>query len=265
PYTVSTVPNLFYMTMVTHNLNPNNPEDVAFAKSRIRAETCAAEDVLHDLGVISMFSSDSQAMGRVDETVTRCIQTADKMKRMTGKLPEDHKNNDNFRVMRYLAKLTINPAITNGIAHAVGSLERGKIADIVLWSPAYFGVKPKLVVKGGLINWSLMGDPNASITTPEPVFYRPMFGALGKAVGKTCATFLSKTAIQQGIPEKLELEHQVVTVQKCRGLQKKDMVLNDRTPKIEIDPETYKVYVDGKHATVKPAEKLALTQLYSIV
>lgn len=264
PYTVSTVPNLFYMTMVTHNLNPNNPEDVAFAKSRIRAETCAAEDVLHDLGVLSMFSSDSQAMGRVGETVTRCIQTADKMKRMTGKLPEDNKNNDNFRVLRYLAKLTINPAITNGIAHVVGSLERGKIADIVLWAPAYFGIKPKLVVKGGFINWSIMGDPNASITTPEPVFYRPMFGSLGKAVGKTCATFLSKAAIQQGISEKLELEHQVVTVQKCRGLQKKDMVLNDRTPKIDIDPETYKVYVDGKHATVKPAEKLALTQLYSI-
>lgn len=264
PYTVSTVPNLFYMTMVTHNLNPNNPEDVAFAKSRIRAETCAAEDVLHDLGVLSMFSSDSQAMGRVGETVTRCIQTADKMKRMTGKLPEDNKNNDNFRVLRYLAKLTINPAITNGIAHVVGSLERGKIADIVLWAPAYFGIKPKLVVKGGFINWSIMGDPNASITTPEPVFYRPMFGSLGKAVGKTCATFLSKAAIQQGISEKLELEHQVVTVQKCRGLQKKDMVLNDRTPKINIDPETYKVYVDGKHATVKPAEKLALTQLYSI-
>lgn len=265
PYTVSTIPNLFYMTMVTHNLNPNNPEDVAFAKSRIRAETCAAEDVLHDMGVLSMYSSDSQAMGRVGETVTRCIQTADKMKRMTGKLPEDSGNNDNFRVMRYLAKMTINPAITHGVAHSVGSLERGKMADIVLWAPEYFGAKPKLVVKGGFINWSIMGDPNASITTPEPVFYRPMFGALGKAAASTSATFMSKAAIQQGIPEKLELQHQIVTVQKCRGLQKQDMVLNDKTPKIDIDPETYKVHVDGHLATVKPAEKLSLSQLYFVV
>jgi urease subunit alpha len=186
------------------------------------------------------------------------------MKRMTGKLPEDSENNDNFRVLRYLAKLTINPAITHGVAHAIGSLEKGKIADIALWAPEYFGVKPKLIVKGGFINWSIMGDPNASITTTEPVFYRPMFGALGKAAGRTCATFMSKAAIEQGIPEQLELHHQIVSVQKCRALQKKNMVLNDRTPKIDIDPETYKVYVDGKHATVAPAEKLSLSQLYFI-
>ena len=265
PFTVNTIPNLFYMTMVTHNLNPNNPEDVAFAKSRIRAETAAAEDVLHDLGVLSMYSSDSQAMGRVGESVTRCLQTADKMKRATGKLPEDSKNNDNFRVLRYLAKMTINPAITHGISYAIGSLETGKMADIVLWAPEYFAVKPKLVIKGGMINWSIMGDPNASITTPEPVYYRPMFGALGKAVGRTSATFMSKAAVEQDIPGKLGLERQIVTVQKCRSLQKKDMVLNDQTPRIDIDPETYKVYVDGKHATVKPAEKLSLAQLYFIV
>ncbi len=265
PFTVNTIPNLFYMTMVTHNLNPNNPEDVAFAESRIRAETAAAEDVLHDLGVLSMYSSDSQAMGRVGESVTRCLQTADKMKRATGKLPEDSKNNDNFRVLRYLAKMTINPAITHGISYAIGSLETGKMADIVLWAPEYFAGKPKLVIKGGMINWSIMGDPNASITTPEPVYYRPMFGALGKAVGRTSATFMSKAAVEQDIPGKLGLERQIVTVQKCRSLQKKDMVLNDQTPRIDIDPETYKVYVDGKHATVEPAEKLSLAQLYFIV
>lgn len=264
PYTVSTVPNLFYMTMVTHNLNPHNPEDVAFARSRIRAETCAAEDVLHDRGILSMYSSDSQAMGRVGETVRRCIQTADKMKRMSGKLPEDSQNHDNFRVLRYLAKLTINPAITHGISHAIGSLEKGKLADIVLWEPAYFGVKPKLVLKGGMINWSLMGDPNASITTPEPVLYRPMFGALGKAVGRTCATFLPKAAIERDVAGQLGLQHQVVPVRRCRGLQKKDMVLNDRTPRIDIDPETYQVYVDGQHVTVAPAERLSLSQLYFI-
>ncbi|HVU68615.1 MAG TPA: urease subunit alpha, partial [Ktedonobacteraceae bacterium] len=264
PYTVSTVPNLFYMTMVTHNLNPHNPEDVAFARSRIRAETCAAEDVLHDLGILSMYSSDSQAMGRVGETVRRCIQTADKMKRMSGKLPEDSQKHDNFRVLRYLAKLTINPAITHGISHAIGSLEKGKLADIVLWEPAYFGVKPKLVLKGGMINWSLMGDPNASITTPEPVLYRPMFGALGKAVGRTCATFLPQAAIERDVAGQLGLQHQVVPVRRCRDLQKKDMVLNDRTPRIDIDPETYQVYVDGQHVTVEPAEQLSLSQLYFI-
>src|SRR5579885_2870773 len=208
PYTVDTLPNLFYMTMVTHHLNPNNPEDVAFAKSRIRAETIAAEDVLHDLGAISMYSSDSQAMGRIGETVTRCFQTADKMKQMVGKLKEDSDHNDNFRVLRYLAKLTINPARTHGIAHVVGSLEKGKMADIVLWPIEYFGVKPKMIIKGGLINWSMMGDPNASIPTPEPVTYRPQFGALGKAVSNTCAVFTSKAALERGIPDKLGLEKQ---------------------------------------------------------
>ncbi|HEU5330787.1 MAG TPA: urease subunit alpha [Thermomicrobiales bacterium] len=264
PFTTDTTDNLFYMTTVTHHLDPHNPEDVAFAQSRIRAETEAAEDVLHDLGVLSMYSSDSQAMGRIGETVTRCWQTADKMKRQTGKLPEDSPDNDNFRVLRYLAKLTINPAITMGLADVIGSLEPGKLADIVLWPTATFGAKPKLVVKGGLINWSIMGDPNASIPTPEPVLYRPMFGALGNAVQRTCVTFMSRAAIELGVPASLGLGRQIAPVRNCRGLQKAAMVRNSATPEIRIDPETYEVYVDGKLATVPAADRLALTHLFFI-
>jgi urease subunit alpha len=265
PFTTDTVDNLFYMTMVTHHLNPQNPEDVAFAQSRIRSETIAAEDVLQDMGAISMFSSDSQAMGRIGETVTRCFQTADKMKRQTGKLKEDAAENDNFRVLRYLAKLTINPAITHGVADQLGSLEKGKIADIVLWPTNMFGVKPKLVVKGGFINWSIMGDANASIPTPEPVLYRPMFGARGKAINRTCFTFMSRAAIQCGVPERLGLERGILPVGNTRALQKRHMVRNDALPHIEIDPETYQVYVDGKLASVPPAEQLSLAQFYFIV
>jgi urease subunit alpha len=265
PFTTDTVENLFYMTVVCHHLNTKNPEDVAFAQSRVRAETIAAEDVLHDLGAISMFSSDSQAMGRIGETVIRCFQTADKMKRQTGKLKEDAADNDNFRVLRYLAKLTINPAITHGVADDLGSLEPGKIADIVLWPTNAFGVKPRLVVKGGLINWSVMGDPNASIATPEPVLYRPMFGAMGKAMSRTSFTFMSRAAVELGVPERLGLERRILPVGKCRGLQKGHMVRNGTMPHIEIDPETYQVHVDGKLATVPPADRLSMAQLYFIV
>jgi urease subunit alpha len=265
PFTSDTAENLFYMTTVTHHLNPHNPEDIAFAQSRIRAETEAAEDVLHDLGVLSMYSSDSLAMGRIGETVTRCWQTADKMKRMTGKLPEDSPDNDNFRVLRYLAKLTINPAITMGIAHEVGSLETGKMADIVLWPTASFGAKPKMIIKGGLINWAIMGDPNASIPTPEPVIYRSMFGAMGRALKSTNVTFMSKAAIERGVPEAIGLERPVLPVQNCRGIQKQSMVRNSATPNLRIDPETYQVYVDEKLATVPAADRLSLTHLYYIV
>ena len=265
PFTTDTVDNLFYMTMVTHHLSPKNPEDIAVAQSRIRAETIAAEDVLQDLGALSMFSSDSQAMGRIGETVTRCFQTADKMKRQTGKLKEDAPEHDNFRVLRYLAKLTINPAITHGFADQLGSLERGKIADIVLWPTNMFGVKPKLVIKGGLINWSIMGDPNASIPTPEPVLYRPVFGARGRALARTSYALMSRAAIERAVPEKLGLQKQILEVRGCRSLQKRDMVRNDALPRIEVDPETYRVFVDGKLASVPPAERLALGQLYFIV
>ncbi|HEU5018453.1 MAG TPA: urease subunit alpha [Pseudolabrys sp.] len=265
PFTTDTVDNLFYMTTVTHHLNPQNPEDVAFTQSRIRAETIAAEDVLQDIGALSMFSSDSQAMGRIGETFIRCFQTADHMKRETGKLPEDDPEHDNFRVLRYLAKLTINPAITHGFADQLGSLERGKLADIVLWPTNMFGVKPKLVIKGGFINWSIMGDPNASIPTPEPVLYRPMFGTDADAANRTCVTFMSRAAIECGVPEKLELRRSIVSVTNTRTLQKQNMVRNGALPHIEVDPETYKVYVDGKLATVPPADKVSMAQLYFIV
>jgi len=265
PYTTDTVDNLFYMTVVCHHLNTSNPEDVAFAQSRVRAETIAAEDVLQDLGAISILSSDSQAMGRIGETVTRGFQTADKMKRQTGKLKEDSAENDNFRVLRYLAKCTINPAIAHGFSDHLGSLEPGKIADIVLWPTNMFGVKPKLVVKGGLINWSVMGDPNASIATPEPVLYRSMFGADGRAVKRTSFTFMSRAAIDRGIPEKLGLEKRIIPVTNTRTIQKKHMVRNDALPHIEVDPETYKVYVDGKLASVPPVSEVSLAQRYFIV
>jgi urease subunit alpha len=265
PYTVNTLAEHLDMLIVCHHLNPAIAEDVAFAESRIRKETIAAEDVLHDLGVISMYSSDSQAMGRVGEVVTRAFQTADKMLKQRGKLPEDAPEHDNARLLRYLAKLTINPALAHGIAHEVGSLEVGKLADIVLWDPAYFGAKPKLIVKGGMIAWSQMGDPNASIPTPQPVFYRPMFGALGRALGQTCVTFLSQAALDLGVPERLGLQRRCVAVRGCRSVGKADLVRNSATPRIDVDPETYTVRVDGELATCEPAERLPLTQLYYLV
>jgi len=264
PFTVNTLNEHLDMMMVCHHLNPSVPEDVSFAESRIRAETIAAEDVLHDIGALSMMSSDSQAMGRIGEVTTRTWQSADKMKKMVGKLPEDTGNNDNFRVKRYLAKYTINPAITHGISEHVGSLESGKLADIVIWTPQFFGIKPKMIIKGGMIAYSLMGDPNASIPTTEPILYRPMFGALGSAKYSTSFTFTSRLAIEKGLERKISTKKKLVPVKNCRKIGKKDMVHNNLTPKIEIDPETYEVKVDGKIATVKAADKLALARLYSL-
>jgi urease subunit alpha len=261
PYTVNTLDEHLDMLMVCHHLNPGVPEDVAFAESRIRAETMAAEDVLHDLGVLSMYSSDSQAMGRIGETVIRLFQTAHKMKDVRGPLDGDGRN-DNGRILRYLAKVTTNPARTHGLAAVVGSLEPGRLADIVLWPIAFFGVKPKLVLKGGMIAWALMGDPNASIPTPEPVLYRPMFGALGGALAETCVTFTSRAAYDSGIRERLGLRRQVAPVAGCRALGKADMLRNDRTPDITVDAETYEVRVDGELATAPPASSLPMAQLY---
>ena len=264
PYTVNTLQEHLDMMMDCHHLNPSVPEDVSFAESRIRAETIAAEDVLHDIGAISMMSSDSQAMGRVGEVTTRNWQTADKMRKMKGSLPEETGENDNLRVKRYIAKITINPAITHGISTYVGSLEPGKIADIVVWTPQFFGIKPKLIIKGGFIAYALMGDPNASIPTTEPVYYRPMFGALGKAKQTTSVTFTSQLALDNKLEEKLKIQKRLVPVKNCRNIGKKDMLYNDKTPKIEVDPETYQVKVDGEIATVDPAEKLSLARLYSL-
>jgi urease subunit alpha len=262
PYGVNTQAELFDMIVVCHNLNPAIPSDVAFAESRVRAETIAAENVLHDMGVISMFSSDSQAMGRVGENWLRAIQTADAMKKGLGKLPEDAAGNDNFRVLRYVAKITINPAITQGVSHVLGSIEVGKMADLVLWEPKFFGAKPKMVIKGGFINWSVMGDPNASLPTPQPAYYRPMFGAYGKAMPETCVTFVSGVAHQRGVKERLGLERKVMPVYGTRTITKRDLVRNGLTPRIDVNPETFAVMVDGKHATVKPARTIALNQLY---
>ncbi|TMH68400.1 MAG: urease subunit alpha [Betaproteobacteria bacterium] len=262
PYGINTQAELFDMIMVCHNLNPAVASDVAFAESRVRAETIAAENVLHDMGVISMFSSDSQAMGRAGENWLRAIQTADAMKNGRAKLPEDSPRNDNFRVLRYVAKITINPAITQGIAHVLGSVAVGKLADLVLWEPKFFGAKPKLVIKGGLINWAVMGDPNSSLPTPQPVYYRPMFGAFGTALPKTCISFVSKLAFDAGIKEKLDLARQVMPVMGMRKLGKRDMVRNSGTPRIDVNPETFAVRVDGIHATVAPAKRIALNQLY---
>lgn len=264
PFTINTLDEHLDMMMVCHHLNPSIPEDVAFAESRIRAETIAAEDVLHDIGALSMYSSDSQAMGRVGEVTIRAWQTADKMKKMTGRLRGETNGNDNLRVKRYLAKITINPAITHGISEYVGSLQRGKIADIVVWTPQFFGIKPKLVIKGGFISYSLMGDPNASIPTPEPVYYRPMFGALGLAKYSTSVTFTSKLAIKKGLAKKLGLKKKLLPVKNCRKIGKKDMVFNNLTPSIKIDPETYIVKVDGKVVTSEPASKLSLARLYNL-
>jgi urease subunit alpha len=265
PYTTDTADNLFYMTVVTHHLNPNNPEDIAFAQSRIRAETEAAEDVLHDLGVLSMYSSDSQAMGRIGDTVTTCWRTADKMKKLTGSLAGDPAEHDNERILRYLAKLTINPARAHGIGHLVGSLESGKVADIVLWPTNTFGVKPKYVIKGGFVASAIMGDPNASIPTPEPVLIRSMFGAQGRAVARTSITFLSQAAVVAEVPDRLGVDRWVEPVRNCRTIGKAQMLRNDATPEISIDAETYQVRVDGRPATVDAVDEVAMSQLYYIV
>jgi urease subunit alpha len=261
PFGVNTQAELFDMIMVVHNLNPRVPSDVAFTESRVRAETIAAENVLHDLGAISMFSSDSQAMGRVGESWLRVMQTADRMAQARGKLPEDAAGNDNFRVLRYVAKITINPAITSGTARVIGSVAPGKLADLVLWEPAFFGAKPKLVIKGGMINWSLMGDVNASVTTAEPVCYRPSFGSLGSARARTCITFVSSAAYEAGVGERLQLRRQVRPVEQTRTITKRDLVRNDALPVIEVDPETFAVKADGVHATVAPAESVSLSRL----
>jgi urease subunit alpha len=262
PYGINSQAELYDMIMVCHHLSPDIPSDVAFTESRIRAETIAAENVLQDLGVISMFSSDSQAMGRIGECWLRCIQTADAMKTGRGKLPEDAPGNDNFRVLRYVAKITINPAITHGIADVLGSVEVGKIADLVLWEPAFFGAKPKMVIKNGMISWAVMGDPNASLPTPQPTYYRPMFGAYGDALPATCISFVSGAAHGAGIKERLGLRRQVMPVRNVRKIGKRDMVRNAATPKIEVSPETFAVTVDGKHATVPPLKTISLNQKY---
>ncbi|MCL6634446.1 MAG: urease subunit alpha [Peptococcaceae bacterium] len=261
PYTINTIDEHLDMLMVCHHLDSKVPEDVAFADSRIRPETIAAEDILHDLGVLSMMSSDSQAMGRIGEVILRTWQTADKMKKQRGALPTDV-GNDNLRIKRYLAKYTINPAITHGISRYVGSVEVGKMADLVLWKPKFFGVKPEMVLKGGMIAYAAMGDPNASIPTPQPVFGRYMFGALGRAKYSTSMTFVSRAAFEHGVAARLGLQKMVAPVAGCRNIGKKDMIHNDFTPKIEVDPETYEVKVDGQLLTCEPARQLPLAQRY---
>ncbi|MCA1022058.1 urease subunit alpha [Halobacillus halophilus] len=262
PYTVNTLEEHLDMLMVCHHLDPSVPEDIAFADSRIRKETIAAEDIMHDLGVFSMISSDSQAMGRVGEVIMRTWQTADKMKKQRGPLEGDHEHSDNFRAKRYVAKYTINPAITHGISDYVGSVEEGKFADLVLWDPAFFGVKPELILKGGLIAQSLMGDPNASIPTPQPVVYREMFGSLGKAKASTAMTFVSQSAYQKGVHQTLGLEKIVRPISGVRNLTKKSMIHNGETPSIEVDPQTYVVKVDGETVHCEPAETVAMGQRY---
>ncbi|HUA18754.1 MAG TPA: urease subunit alpha [Bryobacteraceae bacterium] len=260
PLTVNTIAEHLDMLMVCHHLNPQVPEDVAFAESRIRQETIAAEDILHDLGVISMMSSDSQAMGRIGEVVMRTWQTAHKMKVQRGALPADSSRNDNERVKRYVAKYTINPAITHGVASEIGSIEPGKLADLVLWSPAFFGAKPEMVIKGGFIAWSVMGDANASIPTPQPVLYRPMFGSFGGATAATSATFVSRASLPH--VESLGLRKRLVPVENCRKIGKANMIHNSATPRIEVDSETYEVRADGELLTCQPATTLPLAQRY---
>jgi urease subunit alpha len=263
PFTKNTLDEHLDMLMVCHHLDPRIPEDIAFAESRIRKETIAAEDILHDLGVLSMISSDSQAMGRVGEVIIRCWQTADKMRRQRGPLPEDAAGNDNFRARRYIAKYTINPAIAHGISHIVGSIEAGKLADLVLWSPAFFGVKPDLVLKAGIIAAAAIGDPNASIPTPQPVHYRPMFGAFGRCLTQSSLLFVSQLSVDAGIGARYDLSRPLETVRNVRsGISKKSMVLNDAMPKIEVDPETYEVRADGRLLTCEPAQVLPMAQRY---
>jgi urease subunit alpha len=264
PFTVNTIDEHLDMLMVCHHLDSSIPEDLAFAESRIRKETIAAEDILHDLGALSMMSSDSQAMGRVGEVIIRTWQTAHKMKQQRGPLPEDQgKGNDNFRVKRYVSKYTINPAIAQGMTAHIGSVEAGKLADLVVWSPAFFGVKPDLVVKGGMIAAAPMGDPNASIPTPQPMHYRPMFGAYGKAVGATSVTFVSKAAAQRGLDKAWGLAKPFVAVENVRGgISKRSMIHNGATPVMEIDPETYEVRADGELLVCEPAKVLPMAQRY---
>ncbi len=262
PYTVNTVDEHLDMLMVCHHLDPSIPEDVAFAESRIRRETIAAEDILHDLGAFSMIASDSQAMGRVGEVICRTWQTAHKMKEQRGSLESDPAEHDNFRAKRYIAKYTINPAITHGIAHEVGSVEVDKLADLVLWKPAFFGTKPSLMIKGGMIIAAPMGDPNASIPTPQPVHYRTMFGALGGARAATTMTFMSNAAIQAGIADQLNLQSMIGNVKNCRSVKKADMVLNGYQPNIEVDSQTYEVRADGELLTCEPATVLPMAQRY---
>jgi urease subunit alpha len=262
PYTVNTADEHLDMLMVCHHLDPSIPEDIAFAESRIRRETIAAEDILHDLGAFSMIASDSQAMGRVGEVITRTWQTAHKMKVQRGPLAEDSDRNDNFRAKRYIAKYTINPALAHGIQHEVGSLEPGKMADIVLWKPAFFGAKPDMVIKGGVIVAAPMGDPNASIPTPQPVHYRPMFGAFGQALTATSLTFVSRAAFDLGVGALYGLQKRLAPVAGSRAVQKKDMIHNGFTPDIEVDPQTYEVRANGELLTCEPATVLPLAQKY---
>ncbi len=262
PFTVNTIDEHLDMLMVCHHLDPKIPEDLAFAESRIRRETIAAEDILHDLGAFSLIASDSQAMGRVGEVLIRTWQTADKMKKQRGRLPEETGDNDNFRVKRYIAKYTINPALTHGIAQVVGSIEVGKLADLVLWKPMFFGVKPDLVLKCGTIAAAAMGDPNASIPTPQPVHYRPMFGGFGRAMTASSVTFVSKAAAEADVGRHLGLTRPVMAVSGIRKVTKQDMVLNDYTPQVEVDPETYEVRADGELLTCEPAEVLPMAQRY---
>ncbi len=263
PYTINTLDEHLDMLMVCHHLDPAIAEDIAFAESRIRRETIAAEDILHDIGAFSIISSDSQAMGRVGEVAIRCWQTADKMKRQRGSLPQETGDNDNFRVRRYIAKYTINPAIAHGLSREIGSVSVGKRADLVLWNPAFFGVKPEMVLVGGTIAAAPMGDPNASIPTPQPMHYRPMFGAYGKALTNSSVTFVSKAALESGLRARLGVDKQMVAVENTRGaIGKHSMVLNDATPHVEVDPETYEVRADGELLTCEPATVLPMAQRY---
>ncbi|MEX2335073.1 MAG: urease subunit alpha, partial [Pseudohongiella sp.] len=264
PYTVNTVDEHLDMLMVCHHLDAAIPEDVAFADSRIRKETIAAEDILHDLGAFSMIASDSQAMGRVGEVITRTWQTAHKMKIQRGRLAEDTAESDNFRARRYVAKYTINPAITHGIAHEVGSIEPGKLADLVLWKPAFFGIKPSLIIKSGMIAAAPMGDPNASIPTPQPSHYRPMFGSFGGAAAALSVTFTSQLALEAGMLSKLHLARKLVACRNTRSIRKQDMILNDWLPVIEVDAQTYEVRANGELLTCEPASVLPLAQRYSL-
>ncbi|MFY3743611.1 urease subunit alpha [Anaeromyxobacter sp. Red801] len=262
PFTVNTLDEHLDMLVVCHHLDPSLPEDLAFAESRIRGETIAAEDVLHDLGAISMMSSDSQAMGRVGEVITRTWQTADKLRQQRGRLPGERGDHDNLRIRRYVAKYTVNPAVAHGLADEVGSVEPGKLADLVLWRPAFFGAKPELVLKGGAIAWAQMGDANASIPTPQPVLARPMFGALGRALGATCVAFVAGAALEDGAVHGYGLSKRLAAVRGCRGLGKRDMRLNDALPRMEVDPETYEVRADGELLRCEPAARLPLAQRY---
>jgi urease subunit alpha len=262
PFTINTIDEHLDMLMVCHHLDAGIAEDLAFAESRIRRETIAAEYILHDLGAISIFSSDSQAMGRVGETILRCWQTAHKMKQQRGPLAADNARNDNARAKRYIAKLTINPALTHGIAHEVGSIEAGKWADLVLWRPAFFGVKPSLILKGGFIAAAAMGDPNGSIPTPQPVHYRPMFGSFGGALAATSLTFVSQSALGAGLPEQYRLAKTVSAVRGCRTVTKADMIHNDYLPRMQIDAQTYEVRADGELLTCEPATVLPMAQRY---